>query len=135
MKDAHRERAARFRALLDAGWDMVIIDEAHHVAGSSEDVARHQLAVELTGVAPNVLLLSATPHSIDYVQVGPWRTRVLRAGPAAVFALNAVSWALQWDKYPFILLNLAFSTHEHITMDASGNVTASFDNNDFECTP
>lgn len=59
--EAHN--AARFRALLDAGWDMVIIDEAHHVAGSSEDVARHQLAVELTGVAPNVLLLSATPHS------------------------------------------------------------------------
>src|ERR1700756_157629 len=25
-------------------------------------------------------------------------------------ALNAASWALQWDKYPFILLNLAFST-------------------------
>lgn len=25
-------------------------------------------------------------------------------------ALNAASWALRWDKYPFILLNLAFST-------------------------
>jgi uncharacterized membrane protein len=24
--------------------------------------------------------------------------------------LNAASWALRWDKYPFILLNLAFST-------------------------
>jgi uncharacterized membrane protein len=24
--------------------------------------------------------------------------------------LNAVGWSLQWDKYPFILLNLAFST-------------------------
>jgi uncharacterized membrane protein len=24
--------------------------------------------------------------------------------------LNAVAWSLQWDKYPFILLNLAFST-------------------------
>ncbi len=55
--------AARFRGLVDAGWDMVIIDEAHHVAGSSEDVARHQLAVELAASAPNVLLLSATPHS------------------------------------------------------------------------
>ena len=59
--EAHN--AARFRALVDAGWDMVIIDEAHHVAGSSEDTARHQLAVELAAVAPNVLLLSATPHS------------------------------------------------------------------------
>lgn len=55
--------AARFRALVDAGWDLVIIDEAHHVAGSNEDVARHRLAVELAAVAPNVLLLSATPHS------------------------------------------------------------------------
>jgi uncharacterized membrane protein len=25
-------------------------------------------------------------------------------------ALNAVAWQLQWDKYPFILLNLMFST-------------------------
>jgi len=25
-------------------------------------------------------------------------------------ALNAVAWKLQWDKYPFILLNLCFST-------------------------
>jgi SNF2 family DNA or RNA helicase len=48
--------AARFRALVDAGWDLVIIDEAHHVAGSNEDVARHRLAVELAAVAPNVLL-------------------------------------------------------------------------------
>ena len=30
---------------------------------------------------PVWVALSATPHSIDYVQVGPWRTRVLRAGP------------------------------------------------------
>ena len=53
----------RFRALVDAGWDLVVIDEAHHVAGSSEDVARHRLARELAEAAPNVLLLSATPHS------------------------------------------------------------------------
>src|SRR4051812_37923212 len=25
-------------------------------------------------------------------------------------ALNSAAWALRWDKYPFILLNLAFST-------------------------
>ena len=28
----------------------------------------------------------------------------------AWICLNAVAWQLQWDKYPFILLNLAFST-------------------------
>jgi superfamily II DNA or RNA helicase len=42
---------------------MVIIDEAHHVAGSSEDVARHHLAVVLATSAPHLLLLSGTPHS------------------------------------------------------------------------
>jgi len=31
---------------------------------------------------PVWVALSATPHSIDYVQIGPWRTRVLLAGPA-----------------------------------------------------
>ena len=59
--EAHN--AARFRGVVDAGWDMVIIDEAHHVAGSSDDVARYRLAVELAAAAPHVLLLSATPHS------------------------------------------------------------------------
>lgn len=59
--EAHN--AARFRAVVDAGWDMVIIDEAHHVAGASDDVARYRLAVELAAAAPHVLLLSATPHS------------------------------------------------------------------------
>ena len=59
--DAHN--AARFRALVSAGWDLVIIDEAHHVAGSSDDVARYRLAVDLAAATPHVLLLTATPHS------------------------------------------------------------------------
>ena len=59
--DAHN--ATRFRALVGAGWDLVIVDEAHHVAGSSDDVARYRLAVDLAAAAPHLLLLSATPHS------------------------------------------------------------------------
>lgn len=55
--------ALRFRAVVDAGWDLVVIDEAHHVAGSSDDVARHRLARALAQTAPDLLLLSATPHS------------------------------------------------------------------------
>jgi len=55
--------AARFEAVVDAGWDLVIFDEAHHVSGSTEDVARHRLAVDLAASAPHLLLLSATPHS------------------------------------------------------------------------
>lgn len=57
----HNER--RFRGLVDAGWDLVVIDEAHHVSGSSEEVARHRLGLELSRCCPRVLLLSATPHS------------------------------------------------------------------------
>jgi superfamily II DNA or RNA helicase len=53
----------RFRAVVDAGWDLVVFDEAHHVAGSTEEVARRALARELAASTPHVLLLSATPHS------------------------------------------------------------------------
>ncbi|MCC2309165.1 DEAD/DEAH box helicase [Cellulomonas chengniuliangii] len=55
--------ALRVEGVVSAGWDLVIIDEAHHVAGSSEDVARHQLALDLADSTPNLLLLTATPHS------------------------------------------------------------------------
>lgn len=58
---AHNDR--RVRAIVDAGWDLIVIDEAHHVAGSSEDVARHQLGRLLAEATPRLLLLSATPHS------------------------------------------------------------------------
>lgn len=58
-----RHNELRCRAVVRAGWDLIIVDEAHHVGGSTEDVARHQLAVELAGAAPHLLLLSATPHS------------------------------------------------------------------------
>jgi superfamily II DNA or RNA helicase len=53
----------RLQAIVEAGWDLVVIDEAHHVAGSSEDVARHQLGRSLANATPRLLLLSATPHS------------------------------------------------------------------------
>jgi superfamily II DNA or RNA helicase len=53
----------RLQAMVEAGWDLVVIDEAHHVAGSSEDVARHQLGRRLADTTPRLLLLSATPHS------------------------------------------------------------------------
>ncbi len=52
----------RFVDLIGAGWDLVIVDEAHRLGGSSEQVARHQLGLGLAEAAPYVLLLSATPH-------------------------------------------------------------------------
>jgi superfamily II DNA or RNA helicase len=52
----------RFESLLLAGWDLVILDEAHRLAGSTDEVARHRLGLGLAQAAPFVLLLSATPH-------------------------------------------------------------------------
>jgi superfamily II DNA or RNA helicase len=58
-----RYNVERFHDLIGAGWDLVIIDESHKVAGASEDVSRYELAKELGKAVPHLLLLSATPHS------------------------------------------------------------------------
>jgi uncharacterized membrane protein len=43
--------------------------------------------------------------------LGTARFLVIQSGIVIIWiALNAVAWRLRWDKYPFILLNLAFST-------------------------
>lgn len=52
----------RFDDLVAAGWDLIVIDEAHRLGGSTEQVARHQLGLGLAEAAPYLLLLSATPH-------------------------------------------------------------------------
>lgn len=52
----------RILGLASAGWDLIVIDECHRVAGSSESVARHAMARTLAETAPYLLLLSATPH-------------------------------------------------------------------------
>lgn len=57
-----RYNRERFQDLVSAGWDLVIIDEAHRLGGSSEQVARYQLGEALAQAAPYLLLLSATPH-------------------------------------------------------------------------
>lgn len=59
--EEHNDRRAG--AVVEAGWDLVVIDEAHHVAGSSDEVARHQIGRRLAESVPRLLLLSATPHS------------------------------------------------------------------------
>lgn len=52
----------RFEDLVSASWDLVIIDEAHRMGGSTEQVARYKLGAALAEAAPYLLLLSATPH-------------------------------------------------------------------------
>ena len=53
----------RIEAIINSGWDLVIIDEAHRVAGSSSDVARYKLGYLLSQASPYLLLLTATPHN------------------------------------------------------------------------
>src|SRR5690606_16508986 len=48
--------------LIFAGWDLVIVDEAHRLGGSTDQVARYKLGRGLAEAAPYLLLLSATPH-------------------------------------------------------------------------
>ncbi|MBF0371567.1 MAG: DEAD/DEAH box helicase family protein [Magnetococcales bacterium] len=52
----------RFDGLIAAGWDMIIVDEAHRLGGSTDQVARFKLGQGLAEAAPYLLLLSATPH-------------------------------------------------------------------------
>jgi SNF2-related domain len=57
-----RYNRERFEDLVSAGWDLIIVDEAHRVGGSTEQVARFKLGDALAQAAPYLLLLSATPH-------------------------------------------------------------------------
>jgi SNF2 family DNA or RNA helicase len=59
LEEYNRER---FEDLISAGWDLVIIDEAHRLGGSTDQVARFKLGQGLSEAAPYFLLLSATPH-------------------------------------------------------------------------
>ena len=52
----------RFEDLIAAGWDLVIVDEAHRLGGSNEQVARFKLGQGLAAATPYLLFLTATPH-------------------------------------------------------------------------
>lgn len=53
----------RIHSIINGSWDLIIIDEAHRVAGSSSEVARYKMASMLAQASPYLLLLTATPHS------------------------------------------------------------------------
>lgn len=53
----------RVYSIINSGWDLIIIDEAHRVAGSSSEVSRYKLGSLLGSSSPYLLLLTATPHS------------------------------------------------------------------------
>jgi len=58
-----RHNEERFGQLVGAGWDLIVVDEAHRLAGTTESVARYELGQGLAGAARHLLLLSATPHN------------------------------------------------------------------------
>lgn len=53
----------RIYSIINSGWDLTVIDEAHRVAGSSGEVARHKLGSLLAAASPYLLMLTATPHN------------------------------------------------------------------------
>lgn len=61
-KQLHSYNKTRFDDVLAAGWDLIVIDEAHRLGGSTDQVARFKLGQGLADAAPYLLLLSATPH-------------------------------------------------------------------------
>jgi superfamily II DNA or RNA helicase len=57
-----RHNQERIGDLIAAGWDLIVVDEAHRLGGSTDTVARYKLGKALAEAAPYLLLLSATPH-------------------------------------------------------------------------
>jgi ATP-dependent helicase HepA len=49
----------------DSGWDMLVVDEAHHLEWTPQAAGPMYLLVEaLAGIAPSVVLLTATPEQL-----------------------------------------------------------------------
>ncbi|MDF3980875.1 RNA polymerase-associated protein RapA [Luteibacter sp. PPL201] len=55
----------RAAQLVEAGWDLIVVDEAHHLAWSPEAASpRYQLVETLAAATPGVILLTATPEQL-----------------------------------------------------------------------
>ncbi len=58
----HPEQA---RDVVRAGWDLVVVDEAHHLAWSAEEASPEYIVVEaLAKRTPGLILLTATPEQL-----------------------------------------------------------------------
>ena len=59
------QSAERLRQALDAGWDLIVVDEAHHLGWSPDRVSPEYAVVEeLSKRSPGLLLLTATPGQL-----------------------------------------------------------------------
>ncbi|BES83472.1 RNA polymerase-associated protein RapA [Pectobacterium araliae] len=57
--------AQRFAQLVNADWDLLVVDEAHHLVWSEENPSPEYQAIEtLARATPAVLLLTATPEQL-----------------------------------------------------------------------
>lgn len=55
----------RLSQALEGGWDLLVVDEAHHLTWSAEDPSAEYLLVEALALrTPGVLLLTATPEQL-----------------------------------------------------------------------
>ncbi len=60
-----RAHPQRVEQALEADWDLLVVDEAHHLHWSADHVSEEYHIIErLAGVTPGVLLLTATPEQL-----------------------------------------------------------------------
>ncbi|MEQ9898859.1 RNA polymerase-associated protein RapA [Pectobacterium punjabense] len=60
-----QRNAQRFAQLVNADWDLLVVDEAHHLVWSEESPSAEYQAIEtLARATPAVLLLTATPEQL-----------------------------------------------------------------------
>jgi len=60
-------KKTRYQQALDAEWDLVVVDEAHHLEWNSEKPSREYRIVEgLAQATPGILLLTATPDQLGH---------------------------------------------------------------------
>ncbi|MCG9950437.1 RNA polymerase-associated protein RapA [Providencia rettgeri] len=63
--DFVRRSKQRFDQLVEAGWDMMVVDEAHHLQWSESAPSREYQVIEtLAENVPSILLLTATPEQL-----------------------------------------------------------------------
>ncbi|ADU67964.1 RNA polymerase-associated protein RapA [Pantoea sp. At-9b] len=63
--DFVRRNKQRLELLADAAWDLLVVDEAHHLAWSEDAPSReYQVIEQLAEQTPGVLLLTATPEQL-----------------------------------------------------------------------
>nr|ELR5132413.1 RNA polymerase-associated protein RapA [Providencia rettgeri] len=63
--DFVRRSRQRFDQLVEAGWDMMVVDEAHHLQWSESAPSREYQVIEtLAENVPSILLLTATPEQL-----------------------------------------------------------------------